>query len=186
MPKLPKRRVRERISEQERNRRRAGLGFSRHDDDDLVEAGLEIVERFLADVRQRPSDVSGLRTGEVFPLAGGGSWGAANEAVHVRTRGAFNPDFLNVCTLTDWEHRKMPGCQQNNPEFFEERGIDVDELLWRVTVDWLSGNLDDCRWLAANAQEGTLAKLCADVLEGVAGVAVTHRSETSDKESSAS
>ena len=159
MPRYHRPTARRGMSKQERIRRLAGLGFSSHDDAELLGEGLLIVDRFLAWIREQPCAITGYRAGELIRV-NGLDWRVRIEADHQQTRGSYGGDLLNVIPLADHEHtrRHILGV-----------GFTLEEsalLCAKYTRDYLSTHLDDCRWLASNALDAELVMFCQAVLDG--------------------
>jgi hypothetical protein len=150
------------VGKREANRQLAGLGLSRHDDEDVRTEALAIVGRFLAWVRTQPCVVSGKRTGDVMEHAGQ-DWRVVVQAAHVvRTRGAFGGDFGVVVPLVDLLHRQ----QEDSADFWMVHSSDPVELARLIAWNYLRAHDDDRTWLLARAQDGDVLQLARAALAG--------------------
>lgn len=149
------------LGKRERNRRLTSLGLSRHDDEELQEQALAIVERFRAWTGQQPCCVTGWRTGEVHDFEGR-PWKVVVQWAHVvATRGSWAPDFGTAVPLCDLLHRR----QENDPTFFSSRGLDAATLAKLHAVRFFAAHPQDADWITEHAADGDAITLALAGLE---------------------
>ena len=149
------------VSKQERNRRLTSLGLSRHDDADVQDEALAIVERFRAFTNKCPCVVTGWRSGEVHDWKGQ-PWKVFVQWAHVvATRGSWAGDFGVTVPLVDLLHRE----QEVDPDFFAKRGVDPVVLARVHAVRFFAAHPDDARWMLEHAVDGDVLALAREGLE---------------------
>lgn len=149
------------ISKQERNRRLTALGLSRHDDPELQEHALAIVERFRAWTDLQPCIVTGWRTGEVHEWQGQ-PWKVAVQWAHVvATRGSWAGDFGVTVPLCDLLHQQ----QEHDPAFFAVRNLDEKVLAGTHAVRFFAAHPEDRTWILEHAVDGDVLALATLSLE---------------------
>ena len=149
------------IGKRERNRRLTSLGLSRHDDEEIQEQALAIVERFRAWTGQQPCVLTGWRTGEIHEFEGR-PWKVVVQWAHVvATRGNWAPDFGITIPLCDLLHRR----QENDPTFFTPHSLDASQFARAHAVRYFAVRPQDADWIVEHAQDDYAIALAIAGLE---------------------
>lgn len=147
------------LGKREITRRLVSLGLSHHDDEEVQQQALRLVERFLSWIRSQPCLVSGRRSGERWERSGQ-TWVVSVQAAHLKTRGSFGADLGNVVPLIDLLHSE----QQNDAEFFIRWNQNAQKAAADLAMRWLGEHPDDARWLLDYANDGDVVALATAAL----------------------
>lgn len=144
------------LPKRERIRRLAGLGLSKHEDEQLEREALAVVERFRNWTnRDCACAVTAWRNGERHTYQGA-DYLIGIEWAHVtESRGHFAPDFgasLPLCSLLHQESHR-------DPDFWAKRDLDPVVLARLHAIRFFAAHPEDADWVIGNAVDGDVIAL---------------------------